>query len=132
SSLEGEAEVVDWRSQALENPSTLAGSPKPTSKERVIPLQPPSDGTPQDSLEAVIQRRGSARQFSRESINFRQLSTMLDRATREVPTDFLRQQEVPLNDLYLIVHAVEDVAPGSYVLHRDSHALELLKEGDFR
>jgi SagB-type dehydrogenase family enzyme len=116
----------------LENPSTLTGSPAPTSKERVIPLQPPSDGTSQNSLEAVIQRRGSARQFSRESINFRQLSTMLDRATRGVPTDFLRPQEVPLNDLYLIVHAVEDVAPGSYVFHRDSHALELLKEGDFR
>jgi SagB-type dehydrogenase family enzyme len=57
---------------------------------------------------------------------------MLDRATCGVPSDFVRPEEVPLNDLYLIVHAVEDVAPGSYVLHRDSHALELLKEGDFR
>jgi SagB-type dehydrogenase family enzyme len=132
SSLEDEAEVVDWRSLALENPSTLTGSPTPTSRERVIPLQPPGDGTPQDSLEAVIQRRGSTRQFSRESISLRQLSTMLDRATRGVSTDFLRPEEVPLNDLYLIVHAVEDVAPGAYVFHRDSRALELLKEGDFR
>ena len=133
SSLADEAEVVDWRSQALENPSTLTGSPTPpTSKERVIPLQPPSDGTSQDSLEAVIQRRGSARQFSRESISLRQLSTMLDRATRGVPTDFVRPEQVPLNDLYLIVHAVEDVAPGAYVFHQDSRALELLKEGDFR
>jgi Nitroreductase family len=131
SSLEGEAEVVDWRRQALENPSTLTGT-TPTSKERVIPLQPPSDGTSQDSLEAVIQRRGSTRQFSRESISFTQLSTMLAQATRGVPTDFLRPEEAPLNDLYLIVHAVEDVAPGAYVLHRDSRALELLKEGDFR
>ena len=133
SPLEGEAEVVDWRSQALENPSTLTGSPiPPTSKERVICLPPPGDGTPQDSLEAVIQRRGSARQFSRESISLRQLSTMLDRATRGVSTDFGRPEEVPLNDLYLIVHAVEDVAPGAYVFHRDSRALELLTEGDFR
>ena len=133
SSLADEAEVVDWRSQALENPSTSTGSPtQPTSKERVIPLQPPGDGTPQDSLEAVIQRRGSTRQFSRESISFRQLSTMLDRATRGVPSDFVRPEQVPLNDLYLILHAVEDVAPGAYVFHRDSRALELLKEGDFR
>ena len=132
SSLENEAEVVDWRSQALKNPSTLTGSPTPTSKERVIPLQLPGDGTSQDSLEAVIQRRGSTRQFSRESISFRQLSTMLDRATRGVPTDFLRPEERPLNDLYLIVHAVQDVAPGAYVFHRHSRALELLKEGDFR
>jgi SagB-type dehydrogenase family enzyme len=132
SSLENEAEVIDWRSQALKNPSTLTGSPTPTSKERVIPLQPPGDGAPQDSLEAVIQRRGSTRQFSRESISLRQLSTLLDRATRGIPSDFVRPEEVPLNDLYLIVHAVEDVAPGAYVFHRDSRALELLKEGDFR
>ena len=85
-----------------------------------------------DSLEDVIQRRGSTRQFSLESISFRQLSTMLDRATRGVPTDFLRPEEAPLNDLYLIVHAVEDLAPGAYVFHRESRTLELLKEGDFR
>jgi SagB-type dehydrogenase family enzyme len=97
----------------------------------VIPLEPGNE-TPQDSLEAVIQRRGSTRQFSRESISFRQLSTMLDRATHGVPTDFLPPGEAPLNDLYLIVHAVEDVAPGAYVFRPESRALELLKEGDFR
>ena len=131
SSLEGEADVVDWRSQALETQSST-GSPTPTSREHVIPLEPPGNENPQDSLEAVIQRRGSTRQFSRESISFRQLSTMLDRATRGVPTDFLPPEEAPLNDLYLIVHAVEDVAPGAYVFRRDSRALELLREGDFR
>jgi SagB-type dehydrogenase family enzyme len=57
---------------------------------------------------------------------------MLDRATRGVPTDFLRPEEAPLNDLYLIVHAVDNLAPGAYVFHRESRALELLKEGDFR
>jgi SagB-type dehydrogenase family enzyme len=132
SSLEGEADVVDWRSQALGNPSTSTGSPTPTSREHLIPLEPPGDETPQDSLEAVIQRRGSTRQFSRESISFTQLSTMLDGATRGVPTDFLSPEEAPLNDLYLIVHAVENVAPGAYVFHRDGRLLELLKEGDFR
>jgi SagB-type dehydrogenase family enzyme len=134
SSLEGESEVVDWRSQTLGNPSTLTGSPAtPTSKEHLIPLLLSGDGTSQDSsLEAVIQRRGSTRQFSRESISFTQLSTMLARATRGVPTDFLRTEEAPLNDLYLIVHAVEDIAPGAYIFHRQSRALELLKEGDFR
>src|SRR5262249_27371116 len=125
SSLEGEADVTNWRGQALGNPSTSTGS-------HVIPLEPLGDETPQDSLEAVIQRRGSTRQFSRESISFRQLSTMLDRATRGVPTDFLPPEEAPLTDLYLIVHAVEDVAPGAYVFRRGSRALELLREGDFR
>ena len=44
SSLENEAEVVDWRSQALENPSDISWkSESPISKERLIPLQPPGD-----------------------------------------------------------------------------------------
>jgi SagB-type dehydrogenase family enzyme len=133
SSLENEAEVIDWRGQTLGNPSALTGSPIPIAKDRLIALQPLSDDEmARDSLEDVIQRRGSTRQFSRESISFRQLSTMLDRATRGVPADFLRPEEAPLNDLYFIVHAVEDLSPGTYVFHRDSRALELLKEGDFR
>jgi SagB-type dehydrogenase family enzyme len=134
SSLENEAEVIDWRGQTLGNPSTLTGRPIPIAKDRLIALQPLGDDEmARDSLEDVIQRRGSTRQFSRESISFRQLSTMLDRATRGVPADFLRPEEAPLNDLYLIVHAVEDLSPGAYVFHRDSRAaLELLKEGDFR
>ena len=133
SSLESEAEVIDWRGQTLGNPSTLSGRPIPIAKDGLIALQPLGDDEmARDSLEDVIQRRGSTRQFSLESISFRQLSTMLDRATRGVPTDFLRPEEAPLNDLYLIVHAVEDLAPGAYVFHRASRTLELLKEGDFR
>jgi hypothetical protein len=57
---------------------------------------------------------------------------MLDRATRGIPTDFLYPEGAPLNDLYLIVHAVKDLSPGAYVFHRDERALELLKEGNFR
>ena len=57
---------------------------------------------------------------------------MLHRATRGIPTDFLNQAEVSLNDLYLIVHAVDDLPPGAYVFHRASLALEQLKEGNFR
>ena len=57
---------------------------------------------------------------------------MLDRATRGIPAEFLNQAKVSLNDLYLIVHAVEDLPPGAYFLQRERHALELLKEGNFR
>jgi SagB-type dehydrogenase family enzyme len=128
SSLESAAEVIDWRRQTLGNPSTLTD----ILKDRLIALQPLGDAEmPRDSLEDVIQRRGSTRQFSRESISFRQLSTMLDQATRGVPTDFL-PEEAALNDLYLIVHAVDDLSPGAYIFHRNSRCLELLKEGDFR
>ncbi|MBI2363604.1 MAG: SagB/ThcOx family dehydrogenase [Deltaproteobacteria bacterium] len=82
-------------------------------------------------MEEVVIRRGSTRQFARESITFAQLSTMLDRATRGIPADFLNSGE-SLNDLYLIIHAVDDIRPGAYYFRRDKRALELLKEGDFR
>jgi SagB-type dehydrogenase family enzyme len=57
---------------------------------------------------------------------------MLDRSTRGVLTDFLTQEEEPLNDLYLIVHAVEGLPAGAYVYRWQKRGLELLKEGDFR
>jgi SagB-type dehydrogenase family enzyme len=57
---------------------------------------------------------------------------MLDRATRGVPADFLCAQAQTLNDIYLIVHAVDDLSPGAYYFHRQQRALELLKEGNFR
>ena len=132
SSLEGETEVIDWRGQPFGNPPTLTGRPISIAKDRSIALQPSGDDEmPHDSLEEVIQRRGSTRQFARESISFRQLSTMIDRATRGISTDFLPPKET-LNDLYLIVHAVEDLVPGAYVFNRNSGTLELLQEGDFR
>jgi len=134
SSLEQEAEVVSWRHDAAATVSVPLGvkSRSPISKSGWIPLDPLSDETiPNETLEEVIQRRGSTRQFTRESITFKQLSTLLDRSTRDIPSDFLRSGEA-LNDLYLIVHAVEDLSPGAYVFHRESRALELLREGEFR
>jgi SagB-type dehydrogenase family enzyme len=77
-------------------------------------------------------RRGSTRQFSQESISLTQLSTILHRATRGIPADCLEPGAAPLNDLYLIVNAVDELPPGAYVFHRDSSELELLKEGNFR
>jgi SagB-type dehydrogenase family enzyme len=87
---------------------------------------------PSDNLEEVIQRRGSTRRFARESISFAQLSTILERATQEIPSDFRRQNGTLLNDLYLIVHSVDGLKPGVYFYARERRQLELLREGDFR
>jgi len=80
------------------------------------------------ALDETIQARGSTREFSMESIGLDDLSTALFHATRAVAAD------VPsgLVDLYLTVHAVDDLAPGSYVYHRGSHAVEMLGAGDLR
>ena len=80
----------------------------------------------------MILRRGSSRQFARESISFAQFSTALFHATQGVPADFVNPPGSQLNHLYVIVHAVEGLEPGSYVLHRRPWALELLQPGNLR
>ncbi len=97
-----------------------------------MPLQPlPDAKLPTEPLETVIVRRGSTRQFARAPITFSQLSTVLDRSLRRLRADFLEPPGTSLNDAYLIVNAVDGLAPGAYVLHRDQQTLELLKAGDF-
>ena len=132
SSLESEEELAAWRQGTGK---AAGGGMKDEGKtlNRLFPLQPLSDEElPRDTVEEVIVRRGSTREFSRDSITFAQLSTMLDRATRGVRADFLSQEEESLNDAYLIVHAVEGLPAGAYVYRWQERALELLKEGDFR
>jgi SagB-type dehydrogenase family enzyme len=126
SSLNSAKEVATWRGHTP--PAKL---PPPTGS--IIPLRPASDAEmPRDPIEQVILRRGSARRFAQTPIELTQLSTILDRATRGVPADFLEPQGVLLNELYVIVNAVEGIDPGAYVFHRDRRALECLKTGNFR
>jgi SagB-type dehydrogenase family enzyme len=126
SSLVSPEEVARWRGG-----TPLTNFPPPAG--RVIELAPLSDAAmPRDPIEQVILRRGSSRRFARTPITLAQLSTMLDRATRGVPADFLDPQGSQLNQLYLIVNAVEGLEPGAYVFHRGRGALECLKSGDFR
>ena len=130
SSLESEEEVTAWRGEARQRDGRRKD--EGGKEARVFSLQPlRDDEIPQDKIEEVIIRRGSTRQFARESITFAQLSTMLDRATRGIPADFLNSGE-SLNDLYLIVHAVDDLPPGAYYFRRDQGVLQSLKEGLFR
>ena len=128
SSLESGEEVAAWRRDASSKTTEVDSK----REGRLFLLQSPGDEEfPKDSIEEVITRRGSTREFSRESITFRELSSLLDRATRGITTDFLGAEET-LNDLYLIVHAVEGLPSGGYVFRRHERALELLKPGDFR
>src|SRR5262249_46664423 len=86
-----------------------------------------------ESLDRVIKRRGSTRAFDpRRSIAFEELSTALDRATRAIPADFLEPPGPTLLDLYLIVNAVEGIAPGAYRYRRAARSFELLRAGSFR
>jgi SagB-type dehydrogenase family enzyme len=129
SSLASEEEVAQWREagKQLVFPSSAPGGEE-------VPLQPlREEEKPKDAIEQVILRRGSTRTFdSTASISLAQLSTILDCATRGLPADFLeRGTQLRLNDIYLIAHSVQGLAPGAYFFRREG-TLELLKHGDFR
>lgn len=120
------AEVAAWRGHLTTREPAASSGP-------LIRLRPLSDeAVPRDPIERVILRRGSTRRFARAPITLEQLSTMLDRATREIPADFLEPGGELLNELYLTVHAVEGLLPGAYYFRRETLELELLREGDFR
>jgi SagB-type dehydrogenase family enzyme len=126
SSLASEEEAAQWREKRPVVPS-------PASAGEEVRLQPLSqEEQPADTIEEVILRRGSTRTFDpAASITLAQLSTILDRATWGLPADFLAPG-AQLNDIYLIAHAVEGLAPGAYFFHRERKTLELLKHGKFR
>jgi len=126
SSLSSEDEVASWGAStgltARSMPVGQCVSLLPWSDDELLP----------DTIEQVIQRRGSTRQFAREPMTLAQLSTLLDRSTRGIPADFLQPFGEHLNELYLIVNAVEGLDPGAYVFHRRKGVLQRLREGDFR
>lgn len=127
SSLESDEEVREWRAHAGQPAASAA------TDAAVAPLAaPPEEQLPQDTIEQVILRRGSTRQFDREAvITSAQLAVILERSTRGVAADFL-PPGTQLNELYLTVHAVAGLPPGAYVYDCERKALELLKEGNFR
>jgi SagB-type dehydrogenase family enzyme len=126
SSLLSGEEVAVWRGQPVHRPL-------PPPNEPLIPLRPlDASALPGDTVEEVIKRRGSTRQFNREAISFEQLSTMLTRSLQGVPADCLDATGQLMSDLYLIVMAVDGLEAGTYILHQEEQALEPLKRGNFR
>jgi len=127
SSLASGDEAAAWRHNTHASEAMPASGP-------VQPLRPRAGPElPQESLASVIRRRGSTRAFDRSrAISFEDLSTVLDQATCSIPADFIEPPRDTLLDLYLIVNAVDGLAPGSYYYRRIDRALELLAEGKFR
>ncbi len=123
SSLQTPEEVRAWRDGTVSPPS------QPAPAGQMIALRPLADtAPPAETIDSVITRRGSSRQFAHTPITFEQLSTIMRSATRGVATDY---GVVPI-DLYLIVNAVEGLATGAYVYRHDTEALELLRAGNYR
>jgi SagB-type dehydrogenase family enzyme len=117
SSLRSRADVVAWR-RAIAPPPREPRGPLIALPEPMIESRP---------LGEAIQRRGSSRRFGPPPLAASELSAALWAAIRPVPAD------VPsgLVDLYVIVNAVEGVAPGAYA-YRPGRGLELVRAGGFR
>jgi SagB-type dehydrogenase family enzyme len=110
-------EVMAWRARPAPPPRQPRGAS--------VALPPPAgDGLP---LGEAIQRRGSSRRFGHAPLSAQELATALGAATRPVPAD------VPggLVDLYVIVNAVEGIAPGAYA-YWPGRGLALVRAGEFR
>ncbi len=139
SSLDSANEVAAWRvgTDPLVGPASGANSSRadtmPAPKGTTVPLDIfDKAAIATETIEQVISRRGSTRQFSRDPITLQQLALILDRATSGLSVDFLASREGHLNDLYLIVNNVAGLTAGAYVYHWERKLLELLKAGDFR
>jgi nitroreductase family protein len=117
SSLADPAAVQAWR--------RAAAPPAPEPDGPIVPLPPPLGES--RSLGETIQRRGSTRRFSHAPLSAAELASALWAATRPLPAD------VPdgLVDLYLVVNAVEGVAPGAYA-YRPGRGLQTIRTGEFR
>src|SRR6266850_1295508 len=119
SALATPEDVVRWR-------AGHAPPPPPGSARLVaLPRPDPRDGR---VLGETIQRRGSTRRFAQAPIGLAELGATLWAASRPVPGDL----PGGLVDIYMSAHAVEGLAPGTYLYRADAHALDPLDAGDFR
>jgi SagB-type dehydrogenase family enzyme len=126
SSLEIGEEVINWRGK-----TPRFEIPKPEGRLFYLKEIAPEEML-RDTVHQVILRRGSTRMFSNRSMTFSQLSTILCRAARGIPADFLVPVGARLNDMYVIVNSVDEIPSGSYFFRQEEKAIELLKEGSFR
>jgi len=115
SSLESSEAVRAWRDGA-------SPPPRPAPEGQRVPLGPRAESSAR--IEDVITRRGSSRRFTQDAISREAASAML-RAATNVAADFGR-----LNELYVIVNAVEGIPSGKYFCAADG--LVSLGEGNFR
>ncbi|WP_226482031.1 SagB/ThcOx family dehydrogenase [Natrinema amylolyticum] len=144
--LESGAAADSWRAG---RPSGTIGTREPGDGERIA-LEPVDAETASSRpLHRTIRRRGSCREYERESVSFRKLSTVLDRAVRGVPMDVRRESaetraggeraerseddpSLSFVDPYLIVNGVEGLESGTYHYHPAAGDLERLRTGEYR
>lgn len=125
--------VVRWRRAAetlsprrgAESRGRLADEAEASNLAGSLGGAPPPD----DTLEAVIRRRGSAREFGPAAIPVDVLRDVLERSLVGVRTD-LATDPLRLTEIHFVANAVDGLAPGAYAFADGAFAL--LREGRFR
>lgn len=96
------------------------------------------------TLDRVIQARASRRDYSRENLTLREISTLLHYSygirkytsaynTRDFPVRFVPSSGgLQAVEIYMVVNDVEGLRKGLYHYNAAGHALELLNEGNMR
>jgi SagB-type dehydrogenase family enzyme len=117
SALASAEAVAAWRRSAAVPPreprGAIIGLPAPARDSR--------------GLGETIQRRGSTRRFAHDALTAEELATALWAASRPWPSD----APGGFVDLYVVVNAVDDVAPGAYA-YWPGRGLELIRGGSLR
>jgi SagB-type dehydrogenase family enzyme len=86
----------------------------------------PEPGRSREELEAVLRRRGSAREFALAPVARVDAEAILSAALSPIPADV-----PPTNEVYLVANALEGLEPGAYRFTRRD-GFELLRAGSFR
>lgn len=121
SALRTSEEAAAWR----ENPLPAK---KADPSGELIPLRPLAS-TEEIAVEELVRRRRSTRRYDKDvAVPFEIFSTLLTNAAAGLVADFTG----PLHEQYLIVNAVEGLAPGIYRYHPSLTAVELVELGEFR
>jgi SagB-type dehydrogenase family enzyme len=113
-------EVARIAAAHLEPPPAVVGMGARSSFEPI----PPAKAL---GLGETILRRGSTRAFAQAPIAAEELAAILADSSGHPRADFPR-----LTDTYLIVNAVDRLAPGAYYFRRETREFELLRAGEFR
>jgi SagB-type dehydrogenase family enzyme len=83
-------------------------------------------GLSRGELERVLRRRGSVRDFPLDPVPAEELAAVLAYAAADIPMDV-----PPYGEVYLVVNAVDGLAPGAYRFEPPA-GFELLRAGSFR
>ena len=126
SGLRSGEEVLAWRSRLS---GQLEGCAPAVEAYQSDGTTGSEEGAPNDSLEDVIRRRGSARFFGQGSMPRAALHRTFGAATGPIRTDYARNGAA-IVEPYLIANAVDGLAPGAYVYRHGD--FRLLREGKFR